>query len=81
MMVAAALRLNRSYGRGWMGVGGFLSVKFGILLIAAPPVGALILTWWLGIYAVVFGVVLLVLAFRLHSHRHEHPQSAAAQPA
>lgn len=44
MMVAAALRLNRAYGRGWMGIGGSLSVVFGILLIAAPPVGALILT-------------------------------------
>jgi uncharacterized membrane protein HdeD (DUF308 family) len=81
MMIAAAFRLNRAYGRGWMGVGGFLSVVFGILLIAAPPVGAIILTLWIGAYAAVFGVVLLVLAFRLHSRRHDHPQSAAAQPA
>lgn len=81
MMVAAALRLNRAYGRGWMSIGGFLSVVLGILLIAAPPVGALILTWWIGIYAAMFGVILLVLAFRLHAHRHDHPQSAAPQPA
>lgn len=81
MMVAASLRLNRAYGRGWMGISGFVSVVFGILLIAAPPVGALILTWWIGIYAAVFGVILLVLAFRLRARRHDHPQSAAPQPA
>ncbi len=81
MMVAAAFRLNRAYGRGWMGIGGFLSVVFGVLLIIAPPVGAIILTWWIGIYAVVFGAVLLVLAFKLHSRRHDRPQTAASQPA
>ena len=40
---------------------------FGVLLIIAPLVGAFVLTWWLGAYALIFGVVLLVLAFQLHS--------------
>jgi uncharacterized membrane protein HdeD (DUF308 family) len=30
-----------------------------------------VLTWWLGAYALVFGVLLLVLAFQLHSKREE----------
>ena len=78
LMIAAALRLNRRYGRGWMGLSGFLSVLFGILLMAAPPVGAIVLTWWLGIYVAAFSIAMLILAFRLRSRRHERPQDAAA---
>jgi uncharacterized membrane protein HdeD (DUF308 family) len=81
IMVAVALRMNRAYGRGWMGIGGLLSALLGILLIIAPPVGALILTVWIGIYAIVFGIVLLALSFRLRARRNYHPQSAASQPA
>jgi uncharacterized membrane protein HdeD (DUF308 family) len=47
----------------------------------APLIGALVLTWWLGAYALVFGVVLLVLAFRLRSHRDDRPRVSAPQPA
>ncbi|WP_088347087.1 MULTISPECIES: HdeD family acid-resistance protein [Rhodomicrobium] len=78
LMIATALRLNRRYGRGWMGLSGFLSVVFGILLMAAPPVGAIVLTWWLGIYVAAFNVAMLILAFRLRSRRHETPQDVAA---
>jgi uncharacterized membrane protein HdeD (DUF308 family) len=78
LMIAAALRLNRRYGRGWMGLGGFVSVLFGILLMAVPPVGAIVLTWWLGIYVAVFSIAMLILAFRLRSRRHETPRDAAA---
>ena len=31
--------------------------------------GAVVLTWWLGIYGLVFGAVLLFLAFQLRSAR------------
>jgi uncharacterized membrane protein HdeD (DUF308 family) len=46
-------------------------VLFGIALLGAPLIGAVVLTWWLGAYALVFGVLLLVLAFQLHSKREE----------
>jgi uncharacterized membrane protein HdeD (DUF308 family) len=41
-------------------------------------VGAVVLTWWLGAYALVFGVLLLVLAFQLHSRREEKRRKAPA---
>jgi uncharacterized membrane protein HdeD (DUF308 family) len=37
--------------------------------VISPLIGAVVLTWWLGGYAIAFGVLLLVLAFRLRSRR------------
>ncbi len=65
LMVVAAFKLNPDYGRGWLIFSGIVSVLFGIALLIAPLVGAVVLTWWLGAYALVFGIGLLVLAFKL----------------
>jgi uncharacterized membrane protein HdeD (DUF308 family) len=73
LMFAAAFRLNRNHGRWWLLLGGVASVIYGVLLIAAPLLGALVLTWWFGAYALVFGVMLLILAFRLRAQRDTHP--------
>jgi uncharacterized membrane protein HdeD (DUF308 family) len=51
LMLAAAPQLKREYGRWWLGVGGVLVTIWGILLIIAPLIGALVMTWWLGIYS------------------------------
>jgi uncharacterized membrane protein HdeD (DUF308 family) len=76
LMLAAAFRLNLDHGRWWLVLGGVASVVYGALLVIAPLIGALVLTWWFGAYALVFGVMLLVLAFRLRAHRDEHPNAA-----
>lgn len=68
-LVLAALRLTKRHGRWLMGLGGVLSIAWGALLIFAPIGGALILTLWIGAYALVFGVTLVVLALRLRSQR------------
>jgi uncharacterized membrane protein HdeD (DUF308 family) len=77
LALAAAVRLRGDHGRWWLGLSGVLSVLAGVALAVAPLLGALVLTWWLGAYAIVFGVTLLVLAFRLRPHRH-HADSAGA---
>lgn len=69
LVLAVALRLNIPHGRWWMALGGAASVAFGVLLIVAPLAGAVVLTWWLGAYALVFGGALLALAFKLRSRR------------
>jgi uncharacterized membrane protein HdeD (DUF308 family) len=71
-MVVAAFKLNPTYGRGWLVFSGIVSVLFGIALVIAPLIGAVVLTWWLGAYAVVFGIGLLILAFKLRSHKDDH---------
>lgn len=67
LMLWAAFRLDTDSGRGWLVLGGIVSLAYGVLLIIAPMIGALVLTWWLGAYALVFGVALLVLGFRLRA--------------
>jgi uncharacterized membrane protein HdeD (DUF308 family) len=81
LMLAAAFRLKVDHGRWWLVLGGVVSLVYGVLLVLTPLIGALVLTWWLGAYALVFGVVLLVLAFRLRSHRDDRPRVSAPQPA
>ena len=63
--VAAAFRLNAAHGRWLLGLGGIASLVWGVMLLIAPVPGAVIMTWWLGAYALVFGVVLLGLGLRL----------------
>ena len=76
MMLAAAIRLRRSHGKWWLGLGGVFSIIWGILLFIAPVEGAVVMTWWLGAYALIFGVAMIVLAFRLRQRRDE-PRGAA----
>jgi uncharacterized membrane protein HdeD (DUF308 family) len=65
ILFAASFRLNLAHGRWLMILGGAISVVWGVLLILWPLTGALVLTWWMAGYALLFGGVLLFLAYRL----------------
>jgi uncharacterized membrane protein HdeD (DUF308 family) len=68
--LAAAIRLRRLIRNEWLLViGGVASVVFGILLVVNPRAGLLALVWLVGAYALVFGVILVGLAYRLRSSR------------
>ncbi len=72
--VVAAVRLRRTITNEWgLIIGGMLSVLFGIVLIAAPGAGALALVLLIGAYAVLFGVTLLILSWRLRSYEQRLP--------
>ena len=64
-MLTAAFELDADHGRWWLMLGGAVSILYGALLVIAPLIGALVLTWWIGIYALLFGVALLLVAIRL----------------
>jgi uncharacterized membrane protein HdeD (DUF308 family) len=77
LMIVAAFKLHATYGRGWLIFSGIVSVLFGLALLIAPLVGAVVLTWWLGAYAMVFGIGLLVLAFKLKARKDSPAPSVA----
>ncbi len=79
--IVASVRLRKHVkGEVWLALSGVLSVAFGVVMMIAPAAGALALVLWVGAYAIVFGVVLLALAFRLRTHRDEthEPMARAA---
>ena len=66
--IVAAFRLRKEITGEWRFVlSGILSIGFGALVMLAPGAGALAMVLWIGVYAVVFGALLIALAFRLRS--------------
>lgn len=70
LMLAAAFRLDTNHGGWWFVLGGVASIIYGALLLMVPGIGALVLMWWIGAYAFVFGIVMLIGAFRLRALAH-----------
>jgi uncharacterized membrane protein HdeD (DUF308 family) len=65
LQLVAAIRLRKEIeGEVWLGLGGLISIVFGLMLIARPGAGALAVLWLIGAYAVAFGIIQLVLAFK-----------------
>jgi uncharacterized membrane protein HdeD (DUF308 family) len=64
--IVAAIELRHVIAGEWaMVLSGLLSVLFGALLIVFPGSGAVSLAWLFGVYAMIFGGSLVVLAFHL----------------
>jgi uncharacterized membrane protein HdeD (DUF308 family) len=66
-LLLAAFKLDADHGRWWLVLGGLASTVYGVVLVMAPLIGAVVLTWWIGAYALVFGVAMLIAAFRLRA--------------
>ena len=68
MDLVAAVRLRKIITNEWLLIlAGIASVAFGILLLFQPAVGALALIWWIGAWAIVLGILLMIVAFRLRN--------------
>jgi uncharacterized membrane protein HdeD (DUF308 family) len=66
--IVTAIRLRKEIAGEWrLILGGLVSVVFGVLLMAQPGAGALTLLWLIATYAVIFGVLLVILAFKVRS--------------
>lgn len=65
----AAFRLRGMIANEWLLLlGGAASIIFGVLLIVQPGAGALAVLWLIGAYALIFGILMLMFAFRLRGH-------------
>jgi len=64
--IIGAIRLRKEIDNEWLiGLSGALSVLFGLVLLFAPGPGILGLIWVIASYAIVFGIMLVMEAFKL----------------
>ena len=66
MELIYAFRANQDSAIRWMfAISGILSLILGALMLAQPLLGALVIVWVIGAYAVLAGILLIILGFRL----------------
>ena len=69
--IAMAIQLRKVVTGEWLlALAGAISVLFGVFLLMFPGPGALAVILWIGIWAVVLGIVVIALAFRLRQWSH-----------
>ena len=70
--IAFAFAMPDTLAHPWLaGLSGIISVLFGVVMAGLPRSGALALTWVIGLYAIVYGAVMLYYAYRLTALRDE----------
>lgn len=68
LQLLAPLAFPMRFGRGLLSVlSGIISIVFGIVIAAQPASGLLTVVWLIGIYAIVFGGMNIVLYFESRS--------------
>jgi uncharacterized membrane protein HdeD (DUF308 family) len=78
--IATAIRLRHFIRHEWLMVlAGAVSVVLGVAILLRPAAGALALLWWIGGFAIAFGILLVALAFRVR-HLHSGAPLRTATP-
>jgi uncharacterized membrane protein HdeD (DUF308 family) len=75
--IGAAIQLRKYITGEWLlALAGVASVLFGVALLINPNAGAIAVVWLIGAYAVLFGLLLVALGFRLKGLvSRSHPMS------
>ena len=80
LALVTSVRLRQFIEGEWLlGLSGLLSILFAILIVASPRVGALVMIYQIGFYALAFGTILLAVGFRLKQQGHA-PRHAGKSP-
>ena len=67
--IASAITIRKSIDNEWLlGLSGIVSMIFGIVMIMYPRAGALAVAWTIGAFAIPFGLLLIMLGFRLRRY-------------
>lgn len=63
--IAAAIRLRNEITNEWaLGLTGLVSIILGVILVINPAAGMIGLVWAIAGYAIIFGILMIVLAIR-----------------
>ena len=66
--IVTAIRLRHKVNNEWLPAsGGLVSIVLGVLLFLKPFAGGIAIIWTVAAYAVIFGVLLVALGFRLRN--------------
>ncbi len=66
LQIVTAIRLRKAVEGEWaLGLAGLLSVIFGVFVLVSPGAGALAVVGVIAAYAITFGILLIVVGFRL----------------
>jgi uncharacterized membrane protein HdeD (DUF308 family) len=66
--IAVAIRLRKQIDNEWILVlSGVLSILFGAVLFIFPGAGAVAMVWWIGVYAIISGVLMISLGVKLRN--------------
>jgi uncharacterized membrane protein HdeD (DUF308 family) len=69
--LVALLAFPMSFGRSLLSIlSGIVSIVFGVLIAAQPAAGLLTVAWLIGIYAIIIGVMSIVVYFEARSAAH-----------
>jgi len=64
--LVAAFQLRRELEGEWaLALAGATSIILGLLLALRPSSGLIAVAWFVGVYAILFGILLIILGFRL----------------
>jgi uncharacterized membrane protein HdeD (DUF308 family) len=73
--IVAAIRLRNEITNEWgLGLGGLVSIVLGVVLFLQPAAGGLAIIWIIAAYALIFGVLLVILGFRLKNWGAHNPR-------
>lgn len=82
LTLVAAFRLRQEISGEWrLVLAGMLAVALGVILLAAPGVGALAMLAWIGAFAIASGVLQVALGFQIRSFGKSVDAKLAARSA
>ena len=70
MAIIGAIQLRKEIEGEWLLIlSGAIAIIFGILMFTRPASAALAVVWMIATFAIIFGIDLIMLAFKLRSHK------------
>ena len=67
MLLISSIKLDGAHGQGLLAVSGVINLLFAVVLFTSPMLGMKIVVWWIGAWAILFGIAMVLLGIRLKS--------------